>query len=266
MKKIEEMLELPSPERLYHYTNSAGLRGILGKGAIWCGSAFHMNDSREFRYALDTIIARVNARALNVLQRTEGLHAFVASFSKEGDLLSQWLAYSDGATAGYSIELNPAHFDQAKQDGFVLVQCVYNKEEQESLADAVIDVFCTKVDFTNSDDYSRQLRKAILAATAIKQPGFEQEREWRLVKIKTPPFDDLTDLCFRDGRSGIVPFLEARLVESEHQLAPARITIGRALDSYAAKAGLDIYLQSLGLRNFLFSKTAVDELKTPYRP
>src|SRR2546423_11413856 len=39
------------PPRLYHYTNSEGLRSILETRRIWASSIWHMNDPTEVQYS-----------------------------------------------------------------------------------------------------------------------------------------------------------------------------------------------------------------------
>jgi hypothetical protein len=60
MKKIEELLDRTPGGILYHYTNASGLLGILDGGKIWASSAYHMNDTGEFRYALGMIEGRIH--------------------------------------------------------------------------------------------------------------------------------------------------------------------------------------------------------------
>src|SRR5579875_1366496 len=108
MSRIDDLLSRKPESLLFHYTDTNGLLGILRSRTIWCSSAFHMNDRAEYRYGLDLIERRLHdhlryVRGMNneaygyALDDIEflrtGMQAFIASFSTEGDLLSQWLAY-----------------------------------------------------------------------------------------------------------------------------------------------------------------------------
>jgi hypothetical protein len=93
-------------ELLWHYTGFKGLEGILN-GDIWASSAIYLNDTQEFRYAVRVAIAVLEEErqahhgefeeaALSVIRFFEGVDgktSFVASFSEQGDDLSQWRAY-----------------------------------------------------------------------------------------------------------------------------------------------------------------------------
>lgn len=99
------------PQTLYHYTTSAGLRGILQSGVIWLTDIFALNDPSELRHsvshaeALLHLEARRGHPAAAVFARhfaeimmdapTVVAHFFVASFSQNGDDLGQWRAYGD---------------------------------------------------------------------------------------------------------------------------------------------------------------------------
>src|SRR5436190_10756014 len=43
----------------YHYTDGAGLMGILKTRAIWLSDALHMNDSSELTYGVDKLAEAV---------------------------------------------------------------------------------------------------------------------------------------------------------------------------------------------------------------
>jgi hypothetical protein len=111
--------ESPVPEIIYHYTNAAGLKGILESGILWLSDLTSLNDPSEIIYgfmrALPILQDRVaslhkagqtftkNAKAFaesGVLQKIA--HFFVCSFSSQPDDLSQWRAYAD-QTKGYAI-------------------------------------------------------------------------------------------------------------------------------------------------------------------
>jgi hypothetical protein len=49
--------EEPAPAMIYHYTNDAGLRGIIDTGKLWLTDIFNLNDPSELRYGLKPAIA-----------------------------------------------------------------------------------------------------------------------------------------------------------------------------------------------------------------
>ena len=255
---INEFLNKTPTRTLYHYTNATGLLGIL-EGGIWASSVYHLNDSGEFRFAMSLIGERVQQRfkgenrAVNqkydqmlfVLQEMYvPIQAYVASFSEEGDQLSQWLTYPR-AQNGYAIGLSPGQFDLARTEGFQLVPCVYDRQEQDRLADAIVDAWVVLP--SEGEDFEKALQENILtAAAAIKHPGFEQEAEWRLIKIQVVGAGQSKAVSFRPGRNGLVPYLSAPLVPGSECLKPASIHIGPNEDMQAATAALLTLLDAKG--------------------
>jgi hypothetical protein len=127
---------------LYHYTTQEGLLGILERKKIWASHLQYLNDASEGQIftkllrdefkqrtakgskdtaqkfiAFSQLMGVLEGQPESKIQCAEnkvldwGLNAFswinaqdtfVASFSEQGDLLSQWRAYS-GETGGYSL-------------------------------------------------------------------------------------------------------------------------------------------------------------------
>ena len=110
----------PSPI-LYHYTNDAGLAGIIESGKLWFSDIFALNDPSELRHGLGIAIGLLKSRATDarpeiatfasMFERFDldaGIeaagHFFICCFSADGDDLGQWRAYADngqGFTLGF---------------------------------------------------------------------------------------------------------------------------------------------------------------------
>jgi Protein of unknown function (DUF2971) len=268
---IDELLKREHPAKLFHYTTTNGLLGIFKTGMIWASSSFHLNDSNEFRYAVGLIVERLrrrirlengpcNQRYGTLLDEmpdlTHSVQAYVASFSEEADLLSQWLAYS-GEGNGYALGLNSAHFSCASKEGFDLVRCVYRKEDQYELADAIIDSLCEMPEEGDEET----LRKVLTACVAMKHSGFKSEAEWRLVKTLFITWGKSNNVAFREGRNGLVPYLEAPLTRSGEAFVPIEIHIGPSDDMNAAELAMETFLSKHQMLH-----VEVSPSKTPYRP
>ena len=109
--------QLP-PTTIYHYTNDAGLRGILESGKIWITDVFNLNDPTELKHGVVTALDILKAEADNgkpevkyffgeMSAMLEGdieriAHFFVCCFSLDGDDLGQWRAYADNGK-GYAL-------------------------------------------------------------------------------------------------------------------------------------------------------------------
>ena len=110
----------PSVSSLAHYTNLAGLQGILESGNLWASNVAFLNDREELLHGV-----KCAGRALSTL-RDNKLHlwrdaisevikqiengrlpnTYAACFCERTDLLSQWRAYG-GSEQGVSLAFNP---------------------------------------------------------------------------------------------------------------------------------------------------------------
>jgi hypothetical protein len=112
----------PPPPTIYHYTNEAGLRGILESGMIWLTDIFDLNDPSELSHGFSQAVSIMDAWAADGPPEsklfakqfsafgTQGgiqasAHYFVGSFSADGDDLGQWRAYADNGR-GYALEFD----------------------------------------------------------------------------------------------------------------------------------------------------------------
>jgi hypothetical protein len=107
-----------APGVIYHYTNDAGLRGILETGRLWLSDIFSLNDPSELRHGLSYGVNILNGKAEDGPPEAKlfakqfarfhesgverSAHFFVLSFSEDGDDLGQWRAYADNGR-GYAL-------------------------------------------------------------------------------------------------------------------------------------------------------------------
>jgi hypothetical protein len=265
---------------LFHYTSAQGLLGIFDSKHIWASSAYHLNDSREYRYAIELVkqaaVSRLryangpDNRICGELVDELGTMAasfqmFVASFSEENDLLSQWMAYGGGKN-GYAIGIRRAHLRSSFRDGFSLIRCIYDEEEHQRLASYLLEMLIRI--FSDRNGSNDELTKLVIAGfAAIKHPGFKQEKEWRLVKGSVIAVQSTTEVSFREGRNGVVPYMSAPLFLEKGKFVPDSITLGPNDDPDAAETAAHSLLASKGLLGlFTRSRTKVISSKTPYRP
>jgi hypothetical protein len=122
---------------IYHYTNDAGLHGILKTGKLWFTDIFNLNDPSELKHGMDLALEVLELKANNgppelspFFQKVKKLvgegvsahyserystryfgHYFVCCFSKNGNDLGQWRAYADNGR-GYSIGFDGATLDK----------------------------------------------------------------------------------------------------------------------------------------------------------
>jgi hypothetical protein len=221
---VEKMPSLLSdkkrPDTLYHYTSQHGLLGIAEKRKLRATDIRYLNDSQELELALvlakqymgkeqnsgEQKRARFAEKVLTALEMldAEKFRVYVASFSSQGDQLSQWRGYCPTG-AGFSLGFNRDDLVIiATGQGFSLVPCLYCEDEQSKL----ISELASTARETKTDVPPDKLFVLLLVkwAAAIKDKGFKEEEEWRLVsaQFKSEPL-------FRPGKSFLVPYVEMDL-------------------------------------------------------
>jgi len=209
------------PPLLYHYTDHAGLLGIVSSSELWATNAKFLNDASEVKYGSQLAIPSVKgyiARATwqpwkSALETAEGwlsssgeissnirpefTDAYVVCFCQEPNLLSQWRAYSRGG--GYSIgfdlnvTLSPEPEFEGRQ-GFKSRVC-YNPTEQQSRLDKLLSQVDEKAHaletgaLVPSEDQPEPFLVRVMDIVlpswlyTVKDPSFEDEKEWRLVYL-----------------------------------------------------------------------------------
>jgi hypothetical protein len=206
---------------LFHYTTQAGVLGILQGNRLWATKAHYLNDSSEYSYGLalisDVLRERIKERGTEperdkldgVLQQMLGIqtmNVFVTSLTAEADLLSQWRAYG-----GYALGFKARSLrDFAHEQGFYLASCVYTLTEQRKTINELIDEFVARINA--SADWTGEAQGGCVAlasrlALMLKHESFKEEREWRLISMPKM----VSELCFRQGKSMIIPFFNLAL-------------------------------------------------------
>jgi hypothetical protein len=162
----------------------------------------------------DPVILESLTDVLDVMPR----NTFVISFSKDGDVLSQWRGYC--RAGGYSMELATAKLRQfAEEQRFVLVKCTYNRAEQEGLIQNLILEAVREfphyiptgkfppapMELDRARFFAAQwfFPKMQRLASAMKDPAFKEEQEWRLIGAL---FQPLPPLDVRPGGSLLIPY------------------------------------------------------------
>lgn len=229
-----------APSVAYHYTSARALHGIVESGSIWATDSRFLNDTMELQYALDRASQTISELcgslptsdhdALDMFSGALGdvpkARVYVASFSEENDSLPQWRGYCP-TTGGFAIGIATPPLE-ARQDCHFL-QCVYDAAQQGSLVHELIGFLLNRYRTFPSDDsedvaamrlgrLSLEFLEGILILAAVfKHPSFAEEREWRIVLIDSYSADISErdeKISFREGRSGLVPYIAYSLVRA----------------------------------------------------
>ncbi len=149
---------------------------------------------------------------------------YVFSMSEERDLLSQWRAYCP-KSGGYSIGFPSVQLRlMAAKQSFVLCRCVYDSGEQYQIVSDIVNSFLKiyknkTITGTTMDEARRETAYEFaqhlgLYGSLLKHPSFQEEKEWRLTSMYID--EKISQIDFRAGTVGIVPFFKFNLTDDEH--------------------------------------------------
>jgi len=248
---------------LFHYTSPTGLVGIASSKTIWATDIRFLNDKKEFQHSLDITHSIIENfyKVNNDPNKLKGLaydfveylrinlrkrwnpEVYVASFTEEGDLLSQWRGYcpKGGFSVGFSYNLLSEVAN--KHDSF-LVPCVYDFKIQKQLLEELLVSYSNKYEEAvkkenqnNPDQIAHSLSNEFIIslfaiAPMLKHDSFKEEKEWRIVSsnLRVTP-----DIKFRTNESSIIPYIEMALCNNESEIELRKIFIGPASNNEYSK-------------------------------
>ncbi|WP_164841041.1 DUF2971 domain-containing protein [Sinorhizobium meliloti] len=196
---------IPDQKLLFHYTSFAGFLGIVGTQSMWASCIHYLNDSREFKHGLDVAkdVAeqklkdgkekgarrQLLERFIPALEQYSRGYIYIASFTENGDLLSQWRGYAASGGLSLGFDFGVLRLIAAQnENGFRLIQCIYDNERKRRLASAIIDDALIRVPEDADLEYGRIEKTAyglVLSyfqlAAAFKDSSFAEESEWRFI-------------------------------------------------------------------------------------
>jgi Protein of unknown function (DUF2971) len=274
-------LQRPRP-KLFHYTTSTGLQGILETGTVWATNILFLNDAREFVHGLEPLLQRLRievakhypAAAVSAFTNHLGadsreMQFFVASFCEDGDLLSQWRGYA--APGGYALGLD---FDAIEAGFMGPIPVIYQEDRlnrlvnlwAEEAAGSFIRVFSPFLDRVrprrpaDEADRAGELEQvaemmntfqqgtwgAMCAmCTSLKNETFSEEREWRLVRARSTSSTS-QPLKFRQGPLGLTPFLMVDVRTGSGRLPLREVVVGPGPNSKLRVGAVEMLLEQLG--------------------
>ncbi len=200
---VNEHINQPIPECLWHYTSYGGAMGIVTSKAIWATEYRFLNDREEFAHAKklalevadeqpessdgfnwrkhlqDAVIAAFNAGPL----APDQLCIMVASFSAAKDQLSQWRGYARNST-GVCIGLNLQNVRPPGESGtkFTFAKCIYDDQEKRAILRAVLDKWVDVVR-VRSESLTTELVPQLIEAGTYREVLAAQGNYSRSVEI-----------------------------------------------------------------------------------
>lgn len=202
-----------SPAKLHHYTNSAGINGIILSNHLWATDFRNLNDTTELTYGTGLLVDELKKfgkeKVGDVSILLNGLCTFymdhgdkirdffetyVVSLSEAPDMLSQWRAYADHAK-GCCVEFDFTDsrlftiVDEYTPWALEILPVIYDEDIQRSLIRSGIERLLNHLSplaINRSTSEQGILIGFLMHAlrpfvTAFKHPGFAEEREWRAI-------------------------------------------------------------------------------------
>ncbi|WP_394168707.1 DUF2971 domain-containing protein [Saccharospirillum alexandrii] len=261
----------------YHYTDSAGLIGILASESIRMTHIRYLNDEKEFTYFMEIFNRefqksyrqldkeRVDkcTEILDVLKNVKNsTQLYIASFCEDGDQLSQWRGYANGS--GYSlgfavkdlIELMGISYDEVMKakastdvvapndNGIMLRKVIYDpevvKEKISKLVNLLMELVCNSE--SSQDEETNFIFEMLSASSICKHPSFKEEKEWRLIAIED--VHEPYRVKLRSGPRGVVPYIEVPLLSMRDQFLLNKIVIGPSQHQQEQKNGIELYMRT----------------------
>jgi hypothetical protein len=269
------------PDTLFHYTNTAGLIGMLSSNRLWATHAGFVNDSRELLHAAaivesaldekiqeasDEIVKEMCIRSKRMLRPFGGLRdTFIVCFCEASDLLSQWRAYGksgDGFAMGFAT-LDLISKDPDKRV-FLLRKVIYDVAVQKALASSAISAASDSL-LAHAKGMSSETASSTIAyhcaflddyvaeyLFTFKDPAFSEEREWRAVCVLLTPLPQRLPVRFREGPGYPIPYLALDLTANAGidtgRLPIGNIVVGPRVNMELALASLDWIKRGFGYR------------------
>lgn len=281
--------EKPS-DTLYHYTSLSGLIGIVEESRLRATDIRFFNDAAEMTHtanllrhaiALRQETSGANLRLLSQLQEwladrlTNGHMLYVACFTTNGNLLSQWRSYCP-PEKGVSVGFSPTKLlPWAAQRSFQVGRCVYDPQKQREIAGNILHAIEELAEIRGEiTDHSRRHPlnsfhdvfeevegDLIRIAALLKHPSFLEEQEWRFVSPVVTNYVD-APIEYREGASMLIPFVEFLLPSAPgRRIDIDRVVLGPTPNANGSMTSLSRYLSKKGSS----PTTGVFYCQIPYR-
>jgi len=247
------------PGLIYHYCDANALLNIFRTKSMWATGARYLNDSSELVAVLrnlpettakyrKTRTGALLAESTEVMRTTGahmlshaiGMESYVACFSEDPDILSQWRVYADDGI-GFAIGFNAQKLRavSGKLKTATIRRMVYSGEDEQRLLDSLFEglgailkphirLFGPSTErLSNTTAHPRtwlsvRLSEALYELTIqCKHHSFREEKEWRIQPAAT-------STQFRISRGRLVPYtvLDMTSTSSDRLMPIEEIVIG----------------------------------------
>lgn len=269
---MEGLTNVPTTQSLYHYTDAAGLEGMLRSNSLWLTDARFLNDMSEGVYGLNLAVGVIRQflsdkpeaaqalgeRVILALNQTASVQWTAACcFCRDPDLLTQWRAYGGSGTS-YCIEFDPQGFAKSANFQPALVEVIYEPKRQKEILLKVIQAVYEQAlaiegDNPNPSDGDTERYVAQAAGEIgfplywMKHPAFESEREERLAIEIGYLMNSGFKHQVRKSALGFTPYFEWKPVSE--RLPITSVMLGPTLHREYAQIGLSALLETTQYRD-----------------
>ena len=271
--------KFPIPDEVYHYTDAAGLIGILQSKQLWATEYRFMNDAAEIELGLRR--AKQIVRSLSLKEKVDRRRRFlqrllrklddgnekssyVISLTEERDDLSQWRGYANNGL-GYVLGFDGKCINEiAKDDTQSFGKVYYSSSKQEAILNqAISDMY----DYMNKErkgsprvsdmeECCDELEAVISSlAASFKHLSFSSENEWRLHH-----YPEKADIRVRAATGKLVPYVPVNLFCEDTSFPLRSIGIGPGFRARENKYALEKLLNQHSIEAEIYFAS------TPYRP
>ncbi len=276
----EDLIFAPSVQTVFHYTDLAGLKGILSDGDLWLTHSRFSNDDEEITHGFSVAEQAIQAsrggplpdsyldEVSRLLAAASVEGAYVCCFCLKGNLLSQWRGYGANGS-GVSLEFSPTGFNQitgpdSPGAGLIrLWKVFYDGAKQRGIVSEALTFGTTQPG--SEQDRARAAADAIsFFIPTFKNQDFSEEQECRL--IFTPAATCAVRPRFRVARGLLVPYFtvkdltQANTANPPFSLPLMRVLIGPGPNKQMNATSVEALLTAGG-----YTGVTVDTSSTPYR-
>jgi hypothetical protein len=272
---------------IYHYTDAAGLLGIISTNRIWATDVSFLNDPSEGRLFPEHFIEcmRQKPGGLTSLERkiieeianglelhASGRSTYGVSFCGEGDLLSQWRGYGSFGS-GYAVGVDARELVHLQVGHLITVQ--YGFSGVQTVALDILSIFAEAATRLESvlDSLCRDAAYALFhVGLGFKDKSYEEEQETRIITFASDKPKDLfpveKPLKFRARGADVVPYIDLAPhpnFDGDRQAVPRlpirRIVTGPGVDFPRNRSSLERLLEAHGYVGVEIVPSAI-----PFRP
>jgi hypothetical protein len=273
-----------NPDTIYHYTDLDGFKGMIDTSCIWLSDYSYLNDASELLHG-GKLISEAALKMLDLPKyksmqeliqiwiesiKKVNYRVCIASFSSDGDSLSQWRSYGSNIAVGFNTNSpigypSETHFKPVEYD-------VY---KQEKLINLFLCHMCQAYTVDNSSgrlekakDIYESISRLIALMVFFKDSGFKDEMEYRIAYIEDKELFEnigvkISSKEFRVSQGKLIPY-----VKSTDLPTPMKEKCKINISSIVLGPGADIVLER-GIREFLdyngYEDVLIKKSCIPYR-